>query len=72
MDLHLQGSHNKQQQAYFNPAINTEKIGKFSFANILDDIVPVLSDVWLDESEKQMKKTMKTIILETGPTKCDI
>jgi len=31
-----------------------------------------LSDVWLDENEKQMKKTLKTIILETFPAKCDI
>jgi hypothetical protein len=28
--------------------------------------------VWLDESEKQIKKTFKTIILETVPDKCDI
>ena len=46
-----------------------EKVGKLSFAN---DIVPLLSDVWLDESEKQMKKALKTIILETVPGKSDI
>ncbi len=33
-----------------------EKVGKFRFANRLIDIVPLLSDVWLDESENQMKK----------------
>jgi len=42
------------------------------FANRLNDIIPLLSDVWLDENEKQMKKTLKTIILETVPAKCDI
>jgi hypothetical protein len=31
-----------------------------------------LSDAWLNENEKQMKKTLKTIILETVPAKCDI
>jgi hypothetical protein len=35
-------------------------------------IIPLLSDVWLDENEKEMKKTLKTIILETVPAKCDI
>ncbi len=34
-------------------------------------IVPPLSDSWLDESEKQMKKTFKTKILEIVPAKCD-
>ena len=37
-----------------------------------NDIIPLLSDVWLDENEKQMKKTLKTMILETVPAKCDI
>ena len=72
MDLLLQGSHNKRQRTFFIQQSNREKVGKFSFANRLNDIVPLLSDVWLDESEKQMKKTLKTMILETVPAKCDI
>jgi hypothetical protein len=36
-----------------------------SFANRLNDIVPLLSDAWLDGSEKQIKKTLKTIILDS-------
>ncbi len=36
------------------------------------DCIPLSSDVWLDESEKQMKKTVKIVILETGPDKPDI
>ncbi len=51
---------------------NIEKVGKFRFTNRLNDIIPLLSDVWLNESEKQMKKTIKTMILETVPAKCDI
>jgi hypothetical protein len=43
-----------------------------SLTNRLNDIVPLLSDVLLDESEKQMKKTSKTIIMETTPAKCNI
>jgi hypothetical protein len=45
-----------------------ERVGKFSFTN---DIIPLLSDSWLDEGEKQMKKTLKTKILEIVPAKCD-
>ena len=72
LDLLLQGSHNKRQQTFFIQQSNREKVGKFSFANRLNDIVPLLSDAWLNESEKQMKKTLKTLILETVPAKCDI
>jgi hypothetical protein len=71
MDLLLQGSHNMRQRTFFIQQSNREKVGKFSFANRLNDIIPLLSDVWLDENEKEMKKTLKTIILETVPAKCD-
>ena len=37
----------------------------------INDIIPLLSDCWLDESEKQMKKTLKTKILDIVPAKCD-
>jgi len=40
--------------------------------NLSNNIIPHLSDVWLNKSEKQMKKTLKTIILEEVPAKCDI
>ncbi len=72
LDLPLQGSHNKRQQTFLIQQSNKDKVGKFSFANRPNDIVPLLSDAWLDESEKQMKKTLKTLILETVPAKCDI
>jgi len=54
--------------------LKDEKVGKFIFANRLNNIVTLLGVVWLDESEKQRKKTVlsKTIILETVPAKCDI
>ena len=31
----------------------------------------LLSDSWLDESEKEMKKTLKEKILEIFPAECD-
>jgi hypothetical protein len=40
-------------------------------ANRLNDIIPLLSDRWLDESESQMKKTLETKILEIVPAKCN-
>jgi hypothetical protein len=43
-----------------------------SLTNRLNAIVHILSDVLLDESEKQMKETSKTIIMETAPAKCNI
>ena len=71
MDLLLQGSHNKRQKTFHLQQSNMERVGKFSFANRLNDIIPLLSDSWLDESESQMKKTLKTKILEFVPAKCD-
>ncbi len=50
---------------------NMERVEKFSFTNRLNDIIPLISDRWLDESEKQMKKTLKTKILDIVPAKCD-
>ena len=70
MDLLLQGSHNKRQHTFCIQQSNQDKAGKFSFVNRLNDIVPLLGDAWLDESEKQMKKTLKTKILEIIPAKC--
>jgi len=48
-----------------------ERVEKFSFAHRLNDIIPLLSDSWLVESEKQMKKTLKDNTLEIIPAKCD-
>ncbi len=39
-----------------------ERVGKFSFAKRLDDIILLLSDSWLEESKNQMKKTLETKI----------
>ena len=70
MDLLIQGSHIRWQHIFHIKQSNTERAGKFSFSNRLNDIIPLLSDTWLDESESRMKKTLKTKILETIPAKC--
>jgi len=59
------------ETTFFIQQTNREKVGKVCFANRLNDIVPLLSDAWLNESERQMKKTLKTLILETVPARCD-
>jgi hypothetical protein len=71
MDLLLHGAHNKRQGIFHLQQSNMERVGKFSFANRLNDIIPLLSDSWLDMSEKQMKKKLKDKILEIVPAKCD-
>jgi hypothetical protein len=71
VDLLLQGYHNKRQKIFHLQQSNMERVGKFNFTNRLNDIIPLLCDRWLDESEKQMKKTLKTKILDTVPAKCD-
>jgi hypothetical protein len=71
IDLLLQGYHNKRQKIFHLQQSNMERVGKFSFTNRLYDIIPLLSDRWLDESEKQMKKTLKTKIMDIVPAKCD-
>ena len=62
---------NRQFLGFNKRPCDLERVGKFSFTNRLNDIIPLLSDRWLDESEKQMKKTLKTKILEIVPAKCD-
>ena len=71
MDLILQGTHNKRQRIFQLQQSNSERVGKFSFANRLNDIVPLLSDSWLDNNEYSMKRLLKNKILETIPAKCD-
>jgi hypothetical protein len=71
IDLLLQGYHNKRQKIFHLQQSNMERVGKFGFTKRLYDIIPLLSDRWLDESEKQVKKTLKTKILDIVPANCD-
>jgi hypothetical protein len=64
-------NNNKRQKIFHLQQSNMERVGKFSFTKRLNDIIPLLSDHWLDESEKQMKKTLKTKIVDIVPAKCD-
>jgi hypothetical protein len=49
----------------------SENVGRLAFANRLNDIVPLLGETWLDQSELTVKKTVKKIILEKIPAKRD-
>ena len=46
-------------------------IGKFSFANRLNNITEMLGDNWLDLYVGIMKKTLKFLIKNNIPAKCD-
>ncbi len=62
MDLLLQGYHNKRQKIFHLQQSNMERVGKFSFTNRLNDIIPLLSD---------LSGLNKTKILDIVPAKCD-
>jgi len=46
-----------------------EKFGKLSFSKRLKYIIPILSNSWKDEIDKQMKKTLKVKILKNCSSK---
>jgi len=57
MGLFLQGAHNKQHGIFHLQQSNMEGVGKVSFADRLNDVIPLLSDSWLDEREKNEENT---------------
>jgi len=71
LDLLNQGKHHNRNSNFYLQQNNHQRVGKFAFANRLNDIVPILGDQWLDQSEYTMKKTVKKIILDKIPAKCD-
>jgi len=70
LDLLNQGAHNKRNATFYLHQNNLEAVGKFAFANRLNNIVSILGDRFLDESEFMMKKTVKRTVLEKIPAKC--
>jgi hypothetical protein len=38
---------------------NRERVGKFSFSNQLNGIIPLLGDKWLNENEDNTKRILK-------------
>jgi hypothetical protein len=71
LDLLTQGRHNDRNSTlYLNPE-NSRKIGKFSFANQMNNIIEILGDNWLDLNLEMMKKTLKIVIKNNIPAKCD-
>lgn len=70
-DLLNQGRHNSRNSTFYLQTENSERIGRFSFANRLNNIIETLGDNWLDLSEELMKKTVKAVILTSIPAKCN-
>jgi hypothetical protein len=71
LDLLLPGFHNKRQQTFHSEQSKRERVGTFGFRNSQNDIIPLLSDISLNENEPNMKMILKTKILETFSAKCD-
>jgi len=70
-DFLNQGVHNKRTSCFHLKQNNCGKAGKFALANRLNDILQLLGDKWLDQSESTMKATVKRTVLENIPAKCD-
>jgi len=71
LDLITQGTVHSRSHSLYLKTCNSERIGKFAFANRLNDIIPLLGVDWLDQTEFTMKKAVKSFILETIPAKCN-
>ena len=71
LDLLNQGCHNERNSFFYLHPENSEKIGRFSFANRLNNILELLDDKWLDQSVETMKKTLKVVIQNNIPAKCN-
>ena len=71
LDLLTQGRHNDRNSTFYLNPENSRKIGKFSFANRLNNIIEMLGDNWLDLNLEMVKKTLKIVIKNNIPAKCD-
>jgi hypothetical protein len=71
LDLLNQGFYHERTGTYYLQQENLNKIGKLAFENRLNNILCLLPSSWLDESENSMKKTLKNIVQQNIPAKCD-
>ena len=49
---------------------NSQNIGKLSVENRLNDILCLLGDKWLDQSQVTVKRMLNEIIKRNVPAKC--
>ena len=70
LDLLTQGLHHERTKTFYLRPSNTQIIGKLSFENRLNDILCLLGDKWLDQSQVTVKKMLNEIIKQKIPAKC--
>ena len=69
LDL-LIGFHHDQTKTFYLRQNNSQNIGKLSFENRLNDILCLLGDKWLDQSQVTVKRMLNEIIKRNVPAKC--
>ena len=69
MDLLNQGAHHERNFHYYMNYF--KQSGNFAFPNRLNDILSLLGDSWLDQSNCTVKKIVKKQVLEKVPAKRD-
>jgi len=70
LELLTQGVHHERNKTFYLQQNNNAKIGRWSFENRLNNILSLLSDTWLDQSQTAVKKMLNNIIKENIPAKC--
>ena len=70
LELLTQGVHHERNKTFYLQQNNNAKIGRWSFENRLNNILSLLGDTWLDQSQTAVKKMLNNIIKENIPAKC--
>ncbi len=71
LELLNQGVHHECNKTFFYlQQNNNAKIERWSFENRLNNILSLLGDKWLDQSQTAVKKMLNNIIKENIPAKC--
>jgi hypothetical protein len=70
LELLNQGVHHERYKTFYLQQNNNAKIGRWSFENRLNNILSLLGDKWLDQSQTTVKKMLNNIIKENIPAKC--
>jgi hypothetical protein len=70
LELLNQGIHHERNKTFYLKQNNIGKIGRLSFENRLNNILGLLGDKWLDQSQTTVKKMLNDIIKENLPAEC--
>jgi hypothetical protein len=71
LELLSQGFHHSRKKTFYIQQTNRENVGKLCFENRLNQIICILGDEWLDQSQNIVKSLLHNIIVKKVPAKCD-